>query len=252
MRPPTNTWVRGCAARWRDSSSRALIGAMPVPPATISRSRPESGVDAACVPIGGPIRQVSPTRECATIARLTQPLSTARTWNSSDAVVPRRVGGREVAPQPRALRRLDAQVLARPVRDGLAGLHGDHREVPADALVLHHPAQPGRRAALGLGRRAHRFGRPCRTRRSTPSRPRASTRSPENVADGADQRHADRVVVLGEHTELAVVAAELLEERHELVGLVDHLHDVHERAQQAAALHLHVDREQARGSRERG
>ena len=36
------------------------------------------------LPIGGPIRQVSPTRECATIARLTQPLPTARTWNSSE------------------------------------------------------------------------------------------------------------------------------------------------------------------------
>ena len=33
-------------------------------------------------PIGGPIRQVSPTRECPTSARLTQPPDTARTWNS--------------------------------------------------------------------------------------------------------------------------------------------------------------------------
>jgi hypothetical protein len=50
--------------------------------------------------------------------------------------------------------------------------------------------------------------------------------------------------VLGDHAELAVVAAELLQEGLEHVGLVDHLHDVHERAHEAAALHLHVDGEQ--------
>ncbi len=64
------------------------------------------------------------------------------------------------------------------------------------------------------------------------------------MPDGAQQRRPDGVVVLGEHAELAVVAAELLEERHEVVGLVDHLHDVHQRPEQAAALHLHVHREQ--------
>ena len=64
------------------------------------------------------------------------------------------------------------------------------------------------------------------------------------VLDGADQRGADRVVVLGEHAELAVVAAQLLEERDEVLGLVHHLHDVHERPQQPAALHLHVHREE--------
>jgi hypothetical protein len=53
--------------------------------------------------------------------------------------------------------------------------------------------------------------------------------------------------VLGQHAELAVVAAELLEERHELVRAVHHLHHVHQRAQQAAALHLHVHREQVAG-----
>ena len=56
---------------------------MPVPPATISRGVADSG-STLSLPIGGPIRQVSPTRECATIARLTQPLPTARTWNSSE------------------------------------------------------------------------------------------------------------------------------------------------------------------------
>ena len=50
--------------------------------------------------------------------------------------------------------------------------------------------------------------------------------------------------MLGEHPELAVVATELLQERDELVGLVHHLHDVHERAQQPAALHFHVHREE--------
>ena len=70
---------------------------------------------------------------------------------------------------------------------------------------------------------------------------------PGELRDGAEQRGADRVVVLGEHAELAVVAAELLEERHELVRAVHHLHDVHQRAQQAAALHLHVHREQVAG-----
>jgi hypothetical protein len=44
-----------------------------------------------------------------------------------------------------------------------------------------------------------------------------------------------------------VVAAELLEKRHEVVRAIDHLHDVHERAEQPAALHLHVDREQVTG-----
>jgi hypothetical protein len=34
-------------------------------------------------PIGGPIRQVSPTLEWATMARLTQPPFTARTWKST-------------------------------------------------------------------------------------------------------------------------------------------------------------------------
>ena len=53
--------------------------------------------------------------------------------------------------------------------------------------------------------------------------------------------------MLGHHAELAVVPAELLEERHELVRAVHHLHDVHQRAQQAAALHLHVHREQLAG-----
>ena len=66
------------------SSSSALIGAMPVPPATISSGRWPTPGRRSCRPIGGPIRQVSPTRECATIARLTQPLPTARTWNSSE------------------------------------------------------------------------------------------------------------------------------------------------------------------------
>jgi hypothetical protein len=50
--------------------------------------------------------------------------------------------------------------------------------------------------------------------------------------------------VLRDHPELAVVAPELLQERHQVVGLVDHLDDVDQRPQQAAALHLHVDREQ--------
>ena len=50
--------------------------------------------------------------------------------------------------------------------------------------------------------------------------------------------------MLGEHPELAVVATELLQERDELVGLVHHLHDVHERAQQPAALHFHVHGEE--------
>ena len=68
--------------------------------------------------------------------------------------------------------------------------------------------------------------------------------SPAKCSMRAEQRGADRVVVLGEHPELAVVAAELLQEGHELVGLVHHLHDVHERAQQPAALHLHVHREE--------
>ena len=67
------------------------------------------------------------------------------------------------------------------------------------------------------------------------------------MLDGAEQRGADRVVVLGEHAELAVVAAELLQEGDELVGLVHHLDDVHERPQQPAALHFHVHREEVAG-----
>ncbi len=58
---------------------------------------------------------------------------------------------------------------------------------------------------------------------------------------------ADRVVVLAEHPELAVVTAELPHERQEVLPLVDHPDDVHERPEQAAALHLHVDREQVAG-----
>jgi len=50
--------------------------------------------------------------------------------------------------------------------------------------------------------------------------------------------------VLREDAELAVVAAQLFEERDQVLWLVHHLHDVHEGPQQAAALHLHVDREQ--------
>ena len=76
------TWVRGWPVPRARSSSSARIGAEPVPPATISTSRPLSR--STCIrPIGGPIRQVSPTRVCATIARLTHPFGTARTWNSS-------------------------------------------------------------------------------------------------------------------------------------------------------------------------
>jgi hypothetical protein len=58
------------------------MGAEPVPPATMSTFR--RLLRATCMrPIGGPIRHVSPTRECATMARLTQPPGTARTWNSN-------------------------------------------------------------------------------------------------------------------------------------------------------------------------
>ena len=180
------------------------------------------------------------------MARLTQPPGTARTWNSSRPSVARRVRRGEVAPQPRALRGLDADVLPGPVGDGLARRDLDDREVPADPAVPDDPAQPGRRPALGARRRPHRRGD-----RAVGAGPRLldlrGPGRPGELRDGAEQRDADGVVVLGEHTELAVVAAELLEERHELVRAVHHLHDVHQRAQQAAALHLHVHREQVAG-----
>ena len=159
------------------------------------------------------------------------------------AVGPRRVGGGEVAPQPRPLRRLDAHVLPRPVGDGLAGLHGDPGQVPAQALVADHPAQPGGGPALGGGRRAHR-ARDDAVRLGPGGLDLGRELVAREVPDGAQQRDAHRVVVLGEHAELAVVAAELLEERDQLVGPVHHLHHVHERPQQPAALHLHVDGEQ--------
>jgi hypothetical protein len=50
--------------------------------------------------------------------------------------------------------------------------------------------------------------------------------------------------VAGDDGELAVVAAQLAEEGDQLVGPVDHLHHVHERAQQPASLGRHGGREQ--------
>ena len=85
------------------------------------------------------------------------------------------------------------------------------REVPADALVARPPGparRPGPRSAAAAVRIA--CGDDARTRRSRPSRPAGVHASAREVLDGADQRGADGVVVLGEHAELAVVAAELL------------------------------------------
>ena len=143
MRAPTNTACAGWLVVPARSSSRALTGARPVLPAIMSRPRSPAdvqvqsahrGPDPPGVPDPG-VRDDGPAHPAA--------------GHGADVelqhAVGTRCGGRgEVTPQPRPLRGLHRDVLARPVGQRLVGLHGDDGEVPSDAPVFDHPGPPGR------------------------------------------------------------------------------------------------------------
>src|SRR3712207_8992533 len=84
-------------------------------------------------------------------------------------------------------------------------------------------------------------------------RPPSSTLFPyttlfRSVLQRREQARADGRVVRGQRTELAVVAAELLQDRDERVQVVDTRHDVAEGGEQPVALvgHRHRDRKSTR------
>ena len=69
--------------RLLEPASVAFIGASPVPPASITRSRPGLGGSVRSVPTGAPARRTSPGWVLCTMAVLTGPPPTRRTWRSN-------------------------------------------------------------------------------------------------------------------------------------------------------------------------
>ena len=118
----------------------ALIGASPVPPAMHSRGVLVGGRGHLAARLAE--QQVSPDWVLCTSDPLTMPAAYTPDMQVYQPVLPRRVGDREVAPDPWPARHLHRHVLAWRVLQRLVRLDRQHREVGLALVVLHHLADP--------------------------------------------------------------------------------------------------------------
>lgn len=161
------------------------------------------------------------------------------------AVGPGQGGRRVVAPQPGALRCLQRDRLAGLVRQPVVGHHGEHGHVHRAPLVPHDlRLPPGRRlVGRGVGGVGHDLGhhpvggRPVVRQLVVPG-------ARAEVLQRGQQRRAHRRVVLAHHRELAMVAPQRLEQRHQPLQVVDAADHLTQRGHQLVALVGHADREQ--------
>jgi len=98
---------------------------------------------------------------------------------------------------------------------------------------------PGRLVRRPLGRLDHHLGDELIGRR--PVAGQVGVPVVVEVLEGGEQAGAHRRVVLGDRAELAVVAPELLKDRHERVQVVDPGDDVAQRLEEPVALVSHRD-----------
>ena len=168
----------------------------------------------------------------------------ARTWKVSRPSGARRVGDREGPPHPVPADRLDAHVLARPVRERLVRPHGEHGQGRRAQLMADHFGRPpcGRMPRCVPGGRGHQLrrvligGGPGRLGTGRPLRAR-------ELPERGQQRLADRRVVHGLHAVLAVIEAELAQVLLHRARLAEAEHDPGERPEQPVALRVHGRRE---------
>ena len=158
----------------------------------------------------------------------------------------RGVGGGVVAPQPRAQVGLQRDRLSGVVVVLRPGPDPEHGDVDVPPVVRHDVGvPPGRLLRRLVGRRDHDLG----DQRVGLGPLLGQLRGPlvVEVLEGGQQAGADRRVVRREGAELPVVAAELLQDRHERVEVVDPRDDVAQRGEEPVALVRHRDGEHRPG-----
>jgi hypothetical protein len=172
-------------------------------------------------PSGGPRRQVSPGRVCATRAGLTRPWWSAHA-EPHDPVGTGGFGGGEVAPPAGALGDFDAEVLAGLVGYRLECLYDDAGQVSGGAVVFDDAAEPQCRSALAGGGGEHVVGG-CGVSPGPGGCERRGPGRAVDVRECLEQRVSGCLVVGGGDAVFAVVAAEIGEAAGELVAVLEAL-----------------------------
>ena len=156
-----------------------------------------------------------------------------------------RDGRCQISPPPRALRHGDVDVLARVVGHRAVQLQPDDGQVAGHPKVFDHRAVPPRRPLFGVGGAAHHPGDQVHRLQSR-GVDGVGPRLGQLVAQRRIQRLTQRLVVLGEHPVLTVVASQLRQKRHRIFGTLSDQFAVNplQGLREGGPLHAHIGRKQ--------